>query len=189
MQSFAHEECLKILLRGWDGSMAGRRTFFSFHYRKDVWRAANIRNCGKIDPQAAAGWNDSSLWEATKAQGKSAVEKAIENGLRNTSVTVVLIGVETSKRHWVDYEIRRSYERGNGVIGVRIHKVQDQNKKTAKRGEVPKRLLDNKAPIYDFDAKYLGGWIEKAAIAAGHSCLEHAQNGCIQCRLRIFLLG
>lgn len=167
--------------------MAGRRTFFSFHYRRDVWRASNVRNCGKIDPQAAAGWSDASLWEATKAKGNDAVRHAIEAGLKNTSVTAVLIGSETSKRRWVDYEIRRSYERGNGVIGVRIHKIRDQHGETDARGDIPQRLIENRAPIYDFDAKLLGGWVEKAAIAVGHLCLEHGQQNCVCCRLRIFL--
>jgi hypothetical protein len=166
--------------------MTGRRTFFSFHYQRDVWRASNIRKCGKVDAQAAAGWTDASLWEATKAQGDAAVQRAIEKGLQNTSVTVFLIGAETSKRRWVDYEIRRSYERGNGVVGVRIHKVHNQYKKADIRGEVPKRLVTNKAHICDFNARYLGGWIEKTAIAVGHPCLEHGQNNCLQCRLSIF---
>src|SRR5260370_33467551 len=158
--------------------MAGRRTFFSFHYKRDIWRAANIRNCGRIDAQAAAGWTDASLWEATKAKGDPAVQRAIEAGLKNTSVTVVLIGTETSKRRWVDYEIRRSYERGNGVIGVRIHNVRDKNGRADIRGAAPQRLVDNKAPVYDFDAKLLGGWVEKDAIAVGHPCLEHSQTNC-----------
>lgn len=166
--------------------MAGRRTFFSFHYRRDVWRASNVRNCGKIDPQAAAGWSDASLWEATKAKGDDAVRRAIEGGLKNTTVTVVLIGTETSKRRWVDYEIRRSYERGNGVIGVHIHKVQDQHGNADSKGAVPQRLIDNGAPIYTFDAKLLGGWVEKAAMTAGYPCLEHGQQNCLSCKLRIF---
>lgn len=169
--------------------MTGRRTFFSFHYKRDVWRAANIRNCGKIDAQAAAGWTDASLWEAAKAKGDSAVQRAIETALKNTSVTVVLIGAETYKRRWVDYEIRRSYERGNGVIGVRIHNVRDQNQKTDTPGPIPERLVTNRAAIYDFNARLLGGWVEKVAIATGHPCLDHGENDCLTCRLRIMVLG
>jgi len=169
--------------------MTGRRTFFSFHYKRDIWRAANIRNCGRIDAQAAAGWTDASLWESIKAQGDPAVRRAIETGLKNTSVTVILIGAETSRRRWVDYEIRRSYERGNGVIGVRIHKVRDQNGRADMRGAIPGRLIANRAPIYDFDAKLLGGWVEKAAIYTGHSCLEHSQTNCTMCKLKIYAFG
>ena len=166
--------------------MTGRRTFFSFHYQRDVWRASNIRNAGQFDARAAAGWDDASLWEATKKRGKEAVQQLIDNGLRNTSVTVVLIGAETSKRHWVDYEIKQSYERGNGVVGVRIHRVRDQDGKGDKRGDLPQRLVDTKAPIYNYDARLLGGWIEKAAISAGYACLQHGEKNCIKCRLRIF---
>jgi Thoeris protein ThsB, TIR-like domain len=166
--------------------MAGRRTFFSFHYKRDVWRASNIRNCGRIDAQAAAGWTDASLWEATKALGDTAVKRAIENGLRNTSVTVVLIGAATSTRNWVDYEILRSYERGNSVIGVRIHKVLDQYRRADVRGATPQGLIGNKATIYNFDARYLGGWIEKSAIAVGHPCLEHGNKNCLSCRMRLY---
>jgi hypothetical protein len=133
--------------------MTGRRTFFSFHYKLDVWRAANIRNAGRIDPRAAAGWTDASLWEAAKARGPLAVMRLIEEGLKGTSVTVVLIGAETSKRRWVNYEIRRSYERGNGVIGVRIHNVLNQNRQASSKGDIPKLLSENRAPIYDYNGR------------------------------------
>ena len=49
--------------------MTGRRTFFSFHYQRDVWRAANVRKAGVVDASAAAGWSDASLWEEAKQTG------------------------------------------------------------------------------------------------------------------------
>ena len=64
--------------------MADRRTFFSFYYKLDVWRAANVRKAGQFDARAAAGWSDASLWEATKRREDDAVRQAIENGLRGT---------------------------------------------------------------------------------------------------------
>lgn len=57
--------------------MAGRRVFFSFHYEKDVWRATIVRNTGKVDSTAAAGWNDASLWEAAKRKCKADVAALI----------------------------------------------------------------------------------------------------------------
>src|SRR5487761_1557391 len=101
--------------------MAGRRVFFSFHYKEDVWRASNVRNSGQLDARAAAGWNDASLWEKTKRDGDAAVRRLIDDGLEGTSVTAVLIGAHTAGRQWVTYEITKSIERGNGLIGVRIH--------------------------------------------------------------------
>jgi hypothetical protein len=163
--------------------MTGRRTFFSFHYKLDVWRAANIRNAGRIDPRAAAGWTDASLWEATKARGPLAVMRLIEEGLKGTSVTVVLIGAETSKRRWVNYEIRKSYERGNGVIGVRIHNVLNQNRQASPKGDIPRLLSENRAPIYDYNGRLLGKWVERVAVKTGHPCLQHGMRSCILCML------
>ncbi len=88
--------------------MPGRRVFFSFHYEQDVWRATNVRNSGKVDAAAAAGWNDASLWEEAKRKGRAEIERLIDDGLRGTSVTAVLIGAETANRPWVKYEIEKS---------------------------------------------------------------------------------
>ncbi len=167
--------------------MTGRRTFFSFHYQRDVWRAANVRNAGQVDARAAAGWIDASLWEATKRKGDAAVRRLIEDGLKGTSVTVVLIGAQTSSRRWVKYEIERSIRRGNGLLGVRIHKIRDEQRKTSQRGEAPQSLVTYGAKVYDYDRQLLGGWVELAAIRAGHPCLKHAETSCLACRLKIWL--
>ena len=106
--------------------MTGRRVYFSFHYKGDVWRATIVRKAGAINDRVQGGWVDASLWEETKRAGPDAVQALIEDGLNGTSVTVVLIGAETAERPWVKYEIKRSIERGNGLIGVRIHSLRDQ---------------------------------------------------------------
>ena len=162
--------------------MAGRRVFFSFHYENDVWRASNVRNAGQFDARAAAGWNDASLWEKTKKQGDAAVQRLIDNGLEGTSVTVVLIGSHTSQRPWVTYEIKKSIERGNGLLGIRIHNMKDQQKKRSARGAVPKALTDGGYPVHDWDSSNLGRWVELAAIDAGKPCLKHQAKGCWWCK-------
>ena len=43
------------------------RTFFSFNYEEDVWRAANVRNCGALD-KADIEFIDASLWEKAKSE-------------------------------------------------------------------------------------------------------------------------
>ncbi len=93
--------------------MTGRRVFFSFHYEQDVWRATNIRKAGAVDARAAAGWDDASIWEEAKRKGRPAIERMIDDGLKGTSVTAVLIGAETASRPWVAYEIEQSIKRGN----------------------------------------------------------------------------
>lgn len=162
--------------------MAGRRTFFSFHYQRDIWRVNVVRNAGVVDAQAAAGWTDASLWEEAKREGDDAVKRLIEKGLQGTSVTVVLIGAKTSTRRWVNYEIRRSIDLGNGVLGVYIHGILDVNQQTDAKGDVPKGLLDCGAPCYTWDRTQFGKWVEKAAVKAGYPCLAHSRRDCTICR-------
>ena len=44
--------------------------------------------------------------------------------MNGTSVTVVLIGAETADRPWVRYEIAESWNRNNGLVGIRIHNLK-----------------------------------------------------------------
>jgi MTH538 TIR-like domain (DUF1863) len=104
-----------------------RRVFFSFHYQRDIWRVNQIRNCHIVDGTAAAGFQDASLWEEAKRRGDAAVKALINKALDGTTVTAVLIGKETAQRDYVKYEIDKSIERGNGILGVYIHNLKDQN--------------------------------------------------------------
>ena len=162
--------------------MTGRRVFFSFHYKQDVWRASNVRKSGQFDARAAAGWNDASLWEETKKKGPAAVRWLIDDGLDGTSVTAVLIGTHTADRQWVTYEIEKSIERGNGLIGVHIHNMKDQYGKKSDRGPVPKALADGGFHVYNWDSSNFGRWVELAAIDAGKPCLKHQTKGCWWCK-------
>jgi hypothetical protein len=162
--------------------MAGRRVFFSFHYKDDVWRASNARNARRFDARAAAGWSDASLWEETKKKGPAAIRRLIDDGLEGTSVTAVLIGTHTAERDWVTYEIEKSIERGNGLLGVRIHNMKDQDGKRSSRGPVPKALADSGYRVYTWDASSFGKWVKLAAIDADKKCLRHQAKGCWRCK-------
>lgn len=161
--------------------MAGRRTFFSFHYQRDIWRVNVVRNASKVDAQSAAGWVDASLWEKAKAEGDTAIKRLINAGLEYTTVTVVLIGYKTSGRRWINYEIEQSIARGNGIIGVHINAINDQSGNADPKGAVPKLLVDNGIPCYNWDREMLGTWVERAAVKAGHSCLAHGLKNCSIC--------
>ena len=45
------------------GKMMIRQVFFSFEYSKDVWRAAQVRNMGKVSNSSTFSDND---WEEVK---------------------------------------------------------------------------------------------------------------------------
>ena len=83
------------------------------------------------------GFIDAADWESIKKKGDAAIEKWIDDQLKNTSVTVVLIGAETASRDWVQSEILKSWNRGNGIVGIRIHNIKDQDQKTDVPGHNP----------------------------------------------------
>lgn len=160
-----------------------RRAFFSFHYENDVWRANIVRNSWVTkDSKEAAGFIDAAAFEEVKKGGDAAIKKWIREQLSGTSVTVVLIGADTSNREYVKYELQKSYEKGNGMLGIYIHKIKDKNGNTSIKGsntfgEIGKDTYGNpvyfstKYPCYDWvdDDGYnnMGKWIEAAAKAAG----------------------
>ena len=167
-----------------------RRVFFSFHYQRDIWRVNVVRNHAVLKSgYQEAGYWDCSLWESTKRTGEIALKRLINSGWQNTSVTVVLIGVETSERKWVKYEIEESHKRGNGMLGIYIHNIQNKDKTTDFRGKNPfdnltvgqhnqyaymSKTYINKPsifPTYDwvYDEGYnnFSKWVEAVALAAG----------------------
>jgi hypothetical protein len=143
-----------------------RQVFFSFHYERDIWRTNVVRNSGIVEGQSAAGFHDASLWEEAKKKGDAAVKKLIDNGLKGTSVTVVLIGAETSTRKFVDYEIEQSLAQGNGLLGIYISGIKDQRGTTDVQGPAPTRLINAGANRYYWDRDKFGDWVEAAYKAA-----------------------
>lgn len=159
-----------------------RKVFFSFHFERDVWRAGQVRNSWVTKDRESAGFWDSADWEEVKKKGNAAVEKWIDDQLKGTSVTVVLIGAETSTRPYVGYEIKQSHNKGNGLLGIYIHNMKDVNSKTDTKGLNPlsnwnverdgkKVSLSDIYPAYDWvnddGRNKMGDWIETAATKAG----------------------
>lgn len=127
-----------------------RRVFFSFHY-DDVanFRANVVRNSGAVLGSDQLGFFDASIWETAKRTNEDAIKKLINQELENTSVTCVLIGSETYNRHWVRYEILKSYEKGNGILGVHINGIKDRYGQTAVNGPNPFDYL-RISPLYSY---------------------------------------
>jgi hypothetical protein len=140
-----------------------RNVFFSFHYQRDIWRANVVRNSGAVIGESAAGFRDASLWEEAKKKGDRAIKNLIDEGLKGTTVTVVLIGTETANRAYVTYEIEKSIERKNGLLGLRIHNIKDQNGRTDVIGSIPAKLIDGGYPTYTWtDCDDFAQWVETA---------------------------
>lgn len=157
-----------------------RSVFFSFHYQRDIWRVNVVRNHFMTKKgYNISGYWDHSLWETAKKTSSIALKRMINKGLEGTSVTVILIGYETWKRPWVKYEIEKSYERGNAIIGIYIHNLKNQYGYKDDKGQNPldnfydlktNRSLAKLYPTYDWlhncGYQNFGSWVEQAAILA-----------------------
>ena len=156
--------------------MAKRQVFYSFHYKKDVMRAAQIRNIGALEGNKSVAENE---WEEIKGKGDKAVEKWIDDNMNYRSCVIVLVGEETSKRNWVDYEIRKAWNDGKGVLGIYIHNIKDPKVGKGVKGANPfasikmknsdKHLSDyvecynpKADDAYNDIAANLEDWVEKA---------------------------
>jgi hypothetical protein len=142
------------------------KVFFSFHYQRDIWRVNVVRNSAVVEGVSAAGFDDASLWEATKKKGDDAIKSLIRAGLEGTTVTAVLIGSQTASRRYVSYEIEQSIARGNGILGVRINEIKDREGHTDALGNVPDALIRLGAPVYKYEYGKLGQWVDMAYTTA-----------------------
>ena len=154
-----------------------RRVFFSYHYENDVFRVHQVRTTWLTRRDSSQPWfEDGSLWEKAATRDDTLLRRMIDQALKETSVTVVLIGSETANRRYVTYEIEQSLIRGHGLLGIYIHHLPDANGNRAPKGPNPLDKLTvpgTNAPLSMFFDTYdwldddgcsnLGRWIETAA--------------------------
>lgn len=111
-----------------------RRCFYSFHYVPDCTRAAQVRQIGSIEGNPPAKDND---WEAVVGGGSAAIERWIENQMYGRTCAIVLVGQGTANRKWINHEIGKAWDRGMGVVGIRIHGLKDLQGLTSIAGANP----------------------------------------------------
>jgi len=159
--------------------MAREPVFYSFHYDNDVFRVQQIRNMGVVEGQEPVSAND---WEQIKRRGDASVENWIYEAMKYKRCVIVLVGSETAKRRWVQYEIKKAYASGKGLFGIHIHNLRCPRTGQCARGANPfdnftinngQQQLSTVIPCYDpgFDA-YAGishnltTWVAGAISAA-----------------------
>ena len=152
-----------------------RKVFFSFHYKKDVFRVQQVRNIGAIEDDQIVTANK---WEEIKQKGSNAIKDWININLKGKSCLIVLIGEETAKSKWVDYEIRQAWDSNKAVFGIYIHNLKDIQGSTSTKGLNPfdnillkngeklsKHVVCYNPPLtnaYKYIAENLENWIETA---------------------------
>lgn len=154
-----------------------RKVFFSFHFDRDAWRVSQVRNSNVVVQYEKNRFLDAAEWEQIRRSGDAAIQRWIDSQLLGTSVTVVLIGYQTSIRPWVKYEIEKSWNKGNGLLGIYIHNIRNQDQETDFKGSNPFESISIPNSSYDklsnhvktYDWLYengrlnMGTWIEQAA--------------------------
>jgi len=150
-----------------------RRVFLSFHYERDNWRAAQIR-------ELCAGSLSANDRETENPGSESTIAEWIGAQLKTADCTVVLIGSETSDRGWVNYEIAKSWNDGKGVLGIDVHTLPDEYGQHCLVGQNPfdKIVIDgcrlssivpvykprqaNDGDTYDYINRNIAYWVESA---------------------------
>jgi hypothetical protein len=157
--------------------MAKRQVFYSFHYMPDNWRASQVRNIGVVEGNKPVSENE---WEEVKKKGDAAIREWIDDHLRYRSCTIVLVGRATANRKWINYEIKKSWDDGKGVVGIYIHGLEDKDGNQTTQGNNPfdyievdgkplsKKVKCHDTPyvtsknVYNHIAENLEAWIDEA---------------------------
>jgi MTH538 TIR-like domain (DUF1863) len=114
--------------------MAKRQVFYSFHFGNDVMRVQQIRNIGALEDNKPISAND---WEEVKKKGAASIEKWIDENMKYRSCAVVLIGQQTANRPWVQYEIKKAWDEGKGLLGIHINNLKCPRNGTCDQGPNP----------------------------------------------------
>jgi hypothetical protein len=114
-----------------------RRVYFAFHFDRDNWRVNQVRNLNKFLGAERAGFYDDSEWSEAKIYDPDTIRRQIRARIERTTVTVVLVGDQTWQREWVREEIAESVRKGNGVLPVYIHHLEDANGHSSPRWVLP----------------------------------------------------
>ena len=125
-------------------SVQNRRVFYSFHHENDIWRVNNVRKSFSHRIKSSSRYTakprgvfDASIKEKSKRDREDSLRQLIRDGMKNTSVTCVLVGSETYVRPWVRFEIAQSVVKGNALLVVYINKLEDKNQSTSVAGPNP----------------------------------------------------
>ena len=116
----------------------GRNVFFSFHFKNDCWRTGQVRNIGKIEGNKPVSDND---WEEVKKKGDSEIAKWIDGQLKGKTCVIVLIGEKTAGRKWIKYEIKKAWELGKGIMGIKIHNLKDSDVNQSSEGKIHLKIF------------------------------------------------
>lgn len=139
-----------------------KTVFYSFHYKRDVLRVQLVQQIGSLEGQPLLNAQD---WETIENRGSDAVEDWIDEQMKYKRAVVVLIGQETARRPWVQYEIEKAWAEKRPLLGVRIHgissmgSVDNPGANPFEAADVPSYLI----PVFDPTERDWAGRIDSKA--------------------------
>lgn len=155
--------------------MNRHKCFISYHHANDQFYKNRFVNLfdNAYDIFIDGSVNDGDI--SDQLQTETIRQKIRDNYLRDTSVTIVLIGTETWKRKHIDWEISSSirqteYNPRSGLLGIILPTHPDYYKSIYTPTLIPPRLYDNAkrecgfAKIYKWteDPNLIQNWINEA---------------------------
>jgi hypothetical protein len=139
-----------------------RRVFISYQH-KDRMRAKGF-NLLRWNKNVDLEFVGKHLLDPVDSNNESYISTKVQEQLKGTSVTVVLLGKETAQSTWVQWEIEQSLEKKNGILAI---KLSDDVPNPGNESPVGKALIDAGAEILDWKPDQFDGAIERAFKAAG----------------------
>lgn len=148
------------------------KVFVSYHHALDEAYRTKFERFGSIfDVLVPGSVNDGDI--DPKLPAETIRQKIRDEYLRDTSVTVVLIGAETWQRKHIDWEIGSSirhteYNPRSGLLGILLPTYPRTDPTKYNPRTIPPRLYDNIkcefAAIYNWsdNATTVQGWIHQA---------------------------
>lgn len=100
-------------------------------------------------------FHDRHLLDPVDSTNEQYIKSCIRDQMKGTSTTVVLVGENTQDSEWVDYEIERSLDKGNGIVAVKLPGVSED--------KVPDKIKENGGEVVDWNPEEFGDAIERAA--------------------------
>jgi radical SAM protein with 4Fe4S-binding SPASM domain len=161
-----------------------RRIFISYQH-KDQMKAKGFHLL-RWNSNVDIDFVGRHLLDPVKSENEKYIKDKIAEQIKNTSVTVVLIGQDTKKSEFQPWEIERSLAKDtpNGILGIRL----DKSVELPRDSGVGKLLHDAGAEIIDWNPDEFGDAIERAALGAGRALQITRRRQMYQVKNKMYVL-
>ena len=162
-----------------------KKVYFCFNHEEDADFVAIVKNSWVMKGLMDSGLYNDDEYKLFKNYNYNDLCRLINNKIEETDVTIVLIGENTLDNPIVKFEILKSYDIDNAIIGIDINRIINGDRHKPKVEIDPHKQIgeffDN-TPIYfdeicdeyydylmDDGFQFMGKWIENATQLKNHN--------------------